>query len=203
MSALAKFYASRGMDLADDGLPARANGMALAASSTSNLAVLRRKTEGEVKEAHQGEFKVDDKVARKDKSARAYTSALDVLETVNSGLVDVFDRLQRAETMRDQLIAECEQQDEKMHQFESALDGARTRYEAAESQNSDLAERLISETARASVLEQRVAHADEALEEADTRIEELEEVCKVLHDGIYTVFGTGSPTQKALSTLSK
>ena len=80
MSALAKFYASRGMDLADDGLPARANGMALAASSTSNLAVLRRKTEGEVKEAHQGEFKVDDKVARKDKSARAYTSALDVLE---------------------------------------------------------------------------------------------------------------------------
>ena len=122
---------------------------------------------------------------------------------MNSGLVDVFDRLQKAETMRDRLIAECEQQDEKIHQFESALDEARVRYEGAEIQNSDLAEKLISETARASMLEQRVAHTDQALAETHTRIQELEDVCKVLHDGIYTVFGTGSPTQKALSTLLK
>ena len=53
------------------------------------------------------------------------------------------------------------------------------------------------------MLEQRVAHADQVLAETHTRIQELEDVCKVLHDGIYTVFGTGSPTQKALSTLSK
>ena len=46
MSALAKFYASRGIDLANDGLPARVKGMASASPSTINLAVLRRKSEG-------------------------------------------------------------------------------------------------------------------------------------------------------------
>lgn len=203
MSALAKFYASRGMDLADDGLPNRANAAAPISSNASNLAILRRKRDEDGSEAKIAKFKLDDKIDRKDESPRAYTSALDVLESVNSGLVDVFERLQKAEAMRDRLIAECEQQDEKIRQFHAVLDEAKARYEGAESQNSDLAERLISETSRASMLEQRVAHADDALSEAHLRIDELEEVCKVLHDGIYTVFGTGSPTQKALSTLCK
>ena len=105
MSALAKFYASRGIDLANDGLPARVNGMVSSSPSTTNLAVLRRKNEGEAKSTNSREFESNEKPTRKEETARSYTSALDVLESVNSGLVDVFDRLQKLEFVTRELKA--------------------------------------------------------------------------------------------------
>ena len=198
MSALAKLYASRGMTYGDTEAPERSNASPPVLLNPELPPVLRRKIEAEKQT-------VPKEVKQRKVSTETidYTSALNMLENVNAGFVDVFDRLQKTEAIKDQLVAECEKQDIAIRQYQLDLEALQRRYEESERQNSEIAERLISESSRASNSDHRASEAEHALAEAYQQIEHLNDVCKTLHDGIYAVFGSGSPTQKVLSALEE
>lgn len=72
----------------------------------------------------------------------------------------------------------------------------------AEGECAELADRMVAETARASFLEKKMEQVEVEMNSAGQRIIELEENCKNFHDRIISAFGVGSPTHKALSSLT-
>ncbi len=134
---------------------------------------------------------------------REYTSALDVLENVNVAFADLLEKLTESEAVKDDFAAECDKQDLAIQQLQRDLDTSKRRSEDLEMQNVELGDKLMGESHRASSWELKTSQAEQALAEAHRRIDDLEEVCKTLHDGIYAVFGTNSPVQKAMTSLGK
>ncbi|MGI3899187.1 MAG: hypothetical protein ACRYGP_32955 [Janthinobacterium lividum] len=132
-----------------------------------------------------------------------YTTALSVLENVNLAFSDLMAKLEESASVRDELAAECDKQDQVIQQLHYDLDSAKRRGDEMEKQNTDLGDRLAEESDRASSWEVRTLHAEKAVAEAQRRVDELEEVCKTLHDGIYKIFGANSPVKKAMATLGK
>ncbi|MGI3903707.1 MAG: hypothetical protein ACRYGP_14530 [Janthinobacterium lividum] len=134
---------------------------------------------------------------------REYTSALDVLENVNVAFSDLLGKVDASETLRDELAAECEKQDQLIQQLQYDVEAAKRRSDETAKQNAELGEKLMAETQRASNGELKASQAEKALAEAQRRVDDLEEVCKTLHDGIYAIFGANSPVQKAMTSLGK
>ncbi len=203
MSALAKLYASRGAN----GMMSGQDRIVPKIAVPTSLGVVpsaRRNPEESVRavdlETHMSKLILDDRNKGK---LREYTSALDVLENVNVAFTDLLGRVEASETLRDELAAECEKQDQAIHQLQYDVDAAKRRSDEMAKQNTDLGDKLMAETQRASNGELKASQAEKALAEAQRRIDDLEDVCKTLHDGIYAIFGANSPVQKAMTSLGK
>ncbi len=204
MSALAKLYASRGAQMAANGLPERIMPKVSMPSAFGVVSGSRRGPDEAGKamdvETHMSKLILDDRAKGQ---VREYTAALDVLENVNQAFSDLLGKVAEAESIKDELAAECDKQDRTIQQLHYDLDAAKRQSDDLEKQNGDIAERLITEANRATVWEHKAAQAEKALAEAQQRIDDLEEVCKTLHDGIYAIFGANSPAQRAMTTLGK
>lgn len=203
MSALAKLYASRGMNVGPDGIPDRVQSTPSAPYAANMGTSMRRRLEGERPQTPEVKHIPDLRTSEKQEDRYDYDAALNMLENVNFGFQEIFNRLQKAESMRDQLVAECEKQDKLIQQLQTDIDDTKRHCEDLRQENADIAERLIAETARSTNLEHRVEQAEREQIASQHRIEEVEDICKTLHDGIYSVFGVGSPAQKVLSELPK
>ena len=134
---------------------------------------------------------------------REYTTALNVLADVNLAFSDLMTKLDESVSIRDEIAAECDKQDQTIQQLHYDLDAAKRRSDDLEKQNAELGDKLIVESHRASTWELKTSQAEKALAEAQRRIDDLEEVCKTLHDGIYDIFGANSPVQKAMTSMGK
>lgn len=134
---------------------------------------------------------------------RDYTSALHVLDSVNVAFSDLLAKVDESESIRDEMAAECDTQHHTIQQLRFDLDAAERRSDDVERQNAELGDKLIAEAHRASTWEQNASQADKSLAETQRHIDDLTDVCKTLHDGIYTIFGTNSPIQKAMTSLGK
>lgn len=203
MSALAKLYAARGangmMGAQDRIVPKIA-----VPTSLGVVSAVRRSPEEAARpidlETHMSKLILDDRNKGK---LREYTSALDVLENVNVAFSDLLGKVDASETLRDELAAECEKQDQLIQQLQYDVEAAKRRSDETAKQNAELGEKLMAETQRASNGELKASQAEKALAEAQRRVDDLEEVCKTLHDGIYAIFGANSPVQKAMTSLGK
>ena len=204
MSALAKLYASRSVNAGIGGGQERIVPKVAMPSSLGVVASTRRGPEETVRsndlETHMSKLILDDRNKGK---LREYTSALDVLENVNVAFSDLLGKVEESESLRDELAAECDKQDQAIQQLHYDLDAAKRRSDDLEKQNAELGDKLIAELHRASTWELKTSQAEKALAEAQRRIDDLEEVCKTLHDGIYAIFGANSPVQKAMSSMGK
>ena len=204
MSALAKLYASRSVNAGIGGGQERIVPKVAMPSSLGVVASTRRGPEETVRsndlETHMSKLILDDRNKGK---LREYTSALDVLENVNVAFSDLLGKVEESESLRDELAAECDKQDQAIQQLHYDLDAAKRRSDDLEKQNAELGDKLIAESHRASTWELKTSQAEKALAEAQRRIDDLEEVCKTLHDGIYAIFGANSPVQKAMSSMGK
>lgn len=204
MSALAKLYASRSVNAGIGGGQERIVPKVAMPSSLGVVASTRRGPEETVRsndlETHMSKLILDDRNKGK---LREYTSALDVLENVNVAFSDLLGKVEESESLRDELAAECDKQDQAIQQLHYDLDAAKRRSDDLEKQNAELGDKLIAESHRASTWELKTSQTEKALAEAQRRIDDLEEVCKTLHDGIYAIFGANSPVQKAMSSMGK
>ena len=204
MSALAKLYSSRGTNPATGAGQERIMPKLLMPSALGVVPNLRRSSDDAVRiadvEAQISTAVLDEH--SKDKP-REYTSALNVLENVNAAFSELLGKLEESETLRDELAAECDKQDQTIQQLQYDLEVAKRRSDEAEKQSAELGDKLAAESHRASSWELKTSQAEKILTEAQCRIDDLEEVCKTLHDGIYAIFGTNSPVQKAMTTLGK
>ncbi len=204
MSALAKLYASRGIHAVAGAGQERIMPKLL---MPSDLGVVPSSRRGPEEAARVAEVETQISKAVLDERSkgkpREYTSALSVLENVNLAFSDLLGKVAESETLRDALAVECDKQDQTIQQLHYELDAAKRQSDDLEKQNAELGDQLIAESHRASSGELKLSQTEKALAEAHRRIDELEEVCKTLHDGIYTIFGTNSPVQKAMTTLGK
>ena len=126
-----------------------------------------------------------------------------MLENVNLAFSDLMAKVEESESVRDELAAECDKQDHKIQQLHHELDAAKRRADAVEKMTAELSDKLVDETQRVSSWELKASQAEKALTETQRRIDDLEEVCKTLHDGIYAVFGANSPVQKVMTSLGR
>ena len=139
---------------------------------------------------------------RPDVQRRDLKVALNMIENVNSGFIDVFNRLEESENTRSRILSEFEEQNQLVLQLQFELEQAKERAADAEVENAELADRLVTETARASATENQLQQMGITMNSASHRIAELEENCKNFHDSIISTFGVGSPTHSALNSLS-
>ncbi len=203
MSAFAKLYAARALDGQGTGSDEKMVPKVEVSHQLSHSAAISRRIEAaRVFDATRTTFSEADEHKKAD-FVNNYGAALGMLENVNAGFADVYNRLQEAERSNVRLASECEKQDQSIQQLQYDLEMSKRNCEDSEREAADIAERLITETSRSATLEQKNNQAEQALHDARCRIVELEEICKTLHDGIYTIFGVGSPTHKALDELGR
>jgi hypothetical protein len=204
MSALAKLYASRGANAAATGGQERIMPKVPMPGSLGVVTAARRSPEDVARsidvETPMSKLILDERSKGK---LREYTSALGVLENVNLAFSDLLAKVDESESIRDELAAECDKQDQVIQQLHYDLDAAKRRSDEMEKQNAEMADKLVAESHRAANWELKTSQAEKALMEAQRRIDDLEEVCKTLHDGIYAIFGANSPVQKAMTSLGK
>ena len=204
MSALEKLHASRGTNAGTNVGQERIIPKVLMPTALGVVTGSRRSPEEAARivdvETQTSKALLDDRSKGK---LRKYTSALDVLDSVNVAFSDMLAKVDESESLRDEMAAKCDMQDQTIQQLHYNLDASKRRSDDMEKQNIELGDKLIAESHRASTWELKTSQAEKALAEAQRRINDLEEVCKTLHDGIYAIFETNSPVQNAMSSLAK
>lgn len=203
MSGMTKFYASRMLDgrgsASEENLAPRID----ISSSLGVAANIHRRID-----AARDNNSLRPSVSEAETDKRSdfvsnYGAALGMLENVNAGFADVYNRLQESERNKEQLNADVERQNQIIQQLQYDLEVSKRHCDESEKESAELADRVIAETARAANLEDNNRQIEQALHETRVRVKELEEVSRTLHDGIFTIFGVGSPTQKVLGELGR
>ena len=202
MSALAKLYASRTSDVQHTDLVEK-NAPSVYAPKISEAPENIQRRIGLPKSfATLQQSRNENELPKPDVQRRDLKVALNMIENVNSGFIDVFNRLEESENVRSRMLSDLEEQNQLVLQLQFELEKAKKRAADAEGESAELADRLVTESARASATENQLQQMGITMNSASQRITELEENCKNLHDSILSAFGVGSPTHKALTSLS-
>ena len=203
MSGLTKLYASRALEGRTGGSEEKLAPRVEISNPFGDAASVRRRIDAAREFSSARSFPTDADTDKKEDFVNNYGAALGMLENVNAGFADVYNRLQEAERNKEHLLGELDKHNQLIQQMQYDLEMSKRQCEDSEKEAAEIADRLIAETARATNLEHSNGQMEQALHESRNRVTELEEICKTLHDGIFSIFGVGSPTQKVLSELGR
>ncbi len=204
MSALTNLHTARALRAASNGEPEETT---IKLASPRSLGVVTQDRFSSQPILHSIDIEVQmAQLLHKDRSKgklREYTSALGVLENVNLAFADLMAKVEESESVRDELVAECDSQDQKIQQLHHELATAKDRCDAVEKLNAELSDRLLQENKQVSSWKLKASQAESLMMETQQRVDDLEGVCNTLHDGIHAVFGVDSAVQTVMTSLGR